>query len=278
MSTIHEIVGLVPAGGQATRLAHLPCSKELFPIGWHLDRKEQVKPKVVSQYLLEKYKAAGVRKCYFILRKGKWDIPQYYGDGEVVDMDVAYLMMNLPHGHPFTLDQAFPFTKNSLVAFGYPDILFAPDDAFVQLLEKHNQTKADVVLGIFPIQQEQRWTDFLGFDKNGKIETIAVADPSKIKQRMGWAIALWTPAFSSLMHEFLLSAVKNNRLTAVDGKEYTLSHIFQAAIDSGMPVDHFIFESGFVHDVGTPDDLFSALLDESDTAKSMMDKRKKGQK
>jgi|GEM_PF-5973701 len=80
------------------------------------------------------------------------------------------------------------------------------------------------------------------------------------------------------MHEFLLSAVKNNRLTAVDGKEYTLSHIFQAAIDSGMPVDHFIFESGFVHDVGTPDDLFSALLDESDTAKSMMDKRKKGQK
>ena len=278
MSSIPEIVGVIPAGGQATRLAHLPCSKELFPIGWHVDRKHQVKPKVVSQYLLEKYKAAGIHKCYFILRKGKWDIPQYYGDGDVVDMELAYLMMNLPHGHPFTLDQAFPFTQNSLVAFGYPDILFAPNDGFVQLLKKHKQTKADVVLGIFPINVGQRWTDILAFDNNGKIKTIALADPSKATQRIGWAIALWTPVFSSFMHKFLLSAVNDNRLTPVDGKEYTMSHIFQAALDSGMLMDHVIFESGFVHDVGTPDDLFSALLDESDAAKSMMDERKKVQK
>ena len=278
MSSITEIVGVVPAGGQATRLTHLPCSKELFPIGWHIDRKDQVKPKVVSQYLLEKYKAAGIRKCYFILRKGKWDIPQYYGDGEAVDMDLAYLMMNLPHGHPFTIDQTFPFTRNSLVAFGYPDILFAPDDGFVQLVKKQKETKADVVLGIFPIDEGQRWTDFLSFDNNGKIKTMAMADPSKAKQRIGWAIALWTPIFSSFMHEFLLSAVNDNRLAAADGKEYTMSHIFQAALDSGMLMDHVIFEPGFVHDVGTPDDLFSALLGESDAAKPMMEKRKKGPK
>ena len=275
MSSNTEIVGVIPAGGQATRLAHLPCSKELFPIGWHVDRKDQVKPKVVSQYLLEKYKAVGIRKCYFILRKGKWDIPQYYGDGEVVDMDLAYLMMNLPHGHPFTVDQAFPFTKNSLVAFGYPDILFAPDDAFVQLLKKHHKTKADLVLGIFPINEGQRWTDFLEFDKSGKIETISLAGPPKATQRVGWAIALWTPAFSSFIHEFLLSAVNDNRLTAVGGKEYTMNHIFQAALDSGVSMDYVLFGSGFVHDVGTPDDLFSALLDESGSAKTMMDKRKK---
>jgi glucose-1-phosphate thymidylyltransferase len=54
MSSIREIVGVIPAGGQATRLAHLPCSKELFPIGWHVDNNDNVKPKVVSQYLLEK--------------------------------------------------------------------------------------------------------------------------------------------------------------------------------------------------------------------------------
>ena len=83
-------------------------------------------PKVVSHYLLDKYKAAGIKKVYFILRKGKWDIPQYYGDGSVIDMDIAYLLMNHPYGHPFTLDQAFPFTRNNLVAFGFPDILDIP--------------------------------------------------------------------------------------------------------------------------------------------------------
>lgn len=275
MASFNEIVGIIPAGGQATRLSHLPCSKELFPIGWHVDRKEQVTPKVVSQYLLEKYKAAGIRKCYFILRKGKWDIPQYYGDGDIIDMDIAYLMMNLPHGHPFTLDQAFPFTRNSLVAFGYPDILFAPEDGFVQLVNKQKETGADVVLGIFPINEKQRWTDILAFDDNGNIKTISLADSSKAAQRIGWSIALWTPAFSTFMHEFLFSAVNENRLTAPDGKEYTMNHLFQAALDSGMSMDYVVFESGFVHDVGTPDDLFSALLNESDAAKSLMDERKK---
>jgi len=275
MSSIREIVGVIPAGGQATRLAHLPCSKELFPIGWHVDKKDHVKPKVVSQYLLEKYKAAGIRKCYFILRKGKWDIPQYYGDGEVVDMDIAYLMMNLPHGHPFTLDQAFPFTQNNFVAFGYPDILFSPDDGFSQLVAKQKQTNADVVLGLFPLRQDQRWTDFMAFDNIGKIKTISLEDHSKATQRIGWSIAFWTPAFSAFMHDFLVSAVKDNRLMAPNGKEFTMNHIFQAALDSGMVVDYVTFNSGFVHDVGTPDDLFSALLDESETAKTIMKTRKK---
>jgi glucose-1-phosphate thymidylyltransferase len=275
MSSIREIVGVIPAGGQATRLAHLPCSKELFPIGWHVDNNDNVKPKVVSQYLLEKYKAAGIKKCYLILRKGKWDIPQYYGDGEVVDMDIAYLMMNLPHGHPFTLDQAFPFTQNNLVAFGYPDILFSPDDGFTQLVRKQTETNADVVLGIFPIRKDQRWTDILAFDNAGKIKTVSLGDPSKATQRIGWSIALWTPKFSAFMHDFLGSAINSNRLTAPNGKEYTMNHVFQAALDNGMAVDYVTFQSGYVHDVGTPDDLFSALLDESDAAKAMMMARKK---
>ena len=50
-----EIVGLIPAAGRATRLAPLPCSKELVPIGFQTaadgaDRR----PKPVSQYLLDR--------------------------------------------------------------------------------------------------------------------------------------------------------------------------------------------------------------------------------
>ena len=132
-----------------------------------------------------------------------------------------------------------------------------------------------MVLGIFPIRQDQRWTDILAFDNVGKIKTISLEDPSKATQRIGWSIALWTPEFSAFMHDFLASAVNGNRLMAPNGKEFTMNHIFQAALDSGMAVDHVTFESGFVHDVGTPDDLFSALLDESESAKAMMMTQKK---
>lgn len=266
-----EIVGLIPAGGHATRLSPLPCSKELFPVGWLEDSHGNMKPKVVSHFLLDKYKAAGVRKTYIILRKGKWDIPQYYGDGAMLDMDFAYLIMNQPHGHPFTLDQAYPFTKQNLVAFGYPDILFAPDDAFSQLVRKQVETKASVVLGIFPIRPEQSW-NILAFDDVGRIKTIALDSPMPQDPRWGWSIALWTPDFSAFMHEFLLTATKENRFVAPDGKEFTMNHVLQSALDQGFSVEPVVFNDGFVRDVGTPHDLFAAQDEHAKSARAMMEK------
>ena len=258
MSLEEEIVGLVPAAGLATRLSPLPCSKELVPIGYREGDDGKLCPKVVSHFLLDKYKAAGVRKVYFILRKGKWDIPQYYGDGSMVDMDLGYLMMNLPHGHPFTIDQAFQFTRRNPVVFGYPDILFEPNNAFARLIEKQHETNSAVVLGIFPIKPGQRWGDILRFSADGRMETISLANPTAADPLWGWAIAYWTPEFSVFMHEFLRDAVNQDKLRAADGKEYTMNHIFQAALDAGMAMDHVLFESGSVLDVGTPSDLLAA--------------------
>jgi glucose-1-phosphate thymidylyltransferase len=270
-----EIVGLVPAGGHATRLSPLPCSKELLPIGWREDDSGKISPKVVSHFLLDKYRIAGIRKTFFILRKGKWDIPQYYGDGAMVDMDLAYLMMNLSHGHPFTLDQAFPFIKHNRVAFGYPDILFEPEDAFSQLIRKQAETKASVVLGIFPIRHDQRWGDILAFGEHGKIQTISLSDPTMAVQRLGWSIALWTPEFSLFMHEFLLEAIKQNKFIAPDGKEYTMNHVFQAALDTGVSMESVVFNGGSVLDVGTPTDLFAAQRDQLTSAKIIMKQNKR---
>jgi glucose-1-phosphate thymidylyltransferase len=263
-----EIVGLIPAGGHATRLGPLPCSKELFPIGWQLDKSGQVKPKAVSHFLLDKYKAAGITKAYFILRKGKWDIPQYYGDGEIVNMDLGYLIMNIPHGHPFTLDQAFPFTKNTFVAFGYPDILFAPENAFSVMIKKQAETKADIVLGIFPIRPDQRW-DIASFGQDGKIETIAHKIPPPGAARLGFALAFWSPDFSAFMHQFLFRITKTNNFIAPDGKEYTMNHVLQAAVDEGLAVESVVFDSGFVLDVGTPDDLLTAQVEQSSIAEKI---------
>lgn len=253
----NNIIGLIPAGGHATRISPLPCSKELFPIGWRQDDAGNVKPKVVSQYLLERYRRAGINQAYFILRKGKWDIPQYYGHGEMVNMDIAYLIMNHPHGHPFTLDQAYPFTKDSLVAFGYPDILFEPEDAFVTLTDYLHKTKADVALGVFPIRKDQRW-DICTFGADGRINVVALPDPPDSVQRLGWSIAVWTPTFSRFMHEYLATSIRNKQFVARDGKEYVMNHVFQAAIDHKLRVEHLVFDGGYVRDIGTPSELIAA--------------------
>lgn len=70
-----------------------------------------MRPKAVSQYLLEKMRQAEVKKAYFILCEGKRDIPQCFGGEAAFDLDLGYLMMWLPFGLPYALDQAYSFVS-----------------------------------------------------------------------------------------------------------------------------------------------------------------------
>jgi glucose-1-phosphate thymidylyltransferase len=115
------VVGLIPAAGRASRLAPLPCSKELLPVGFQTAAEgADRKPKPVSQYLLERMKLAGAGKIFFIARQGKWDIADYYADGSRLGLQLAYLHVGAPWGPPFTLTQAAPFIGDADVVFGSP--------------------------------------------------------------------------------------------------------------------------------------------------------------
>src|ERR1051326_3671499 len=156
-----QLVGVIPAAGLATRIAPLPCSKELYPIG----------RKVVSAYLMEKMRTAGVSTVYFVLRSGKWDIPAYYGDGSIVNVNLAYLTLNSSWGVPFTLDRAYAFMRNCTVAFGFPDILFEPNDAFVKLLARQSEKQSDITLGVCRKLSTSKY-DIVDFDGNGNVRDL----------------------------------------------------------------------------------------------------------
>ena len=103
----NDIIGVIPAAGQALRMAPIPCSKEIYPIGFSSTTNEKGElPKPVGQYLLEKFSQDGLSRALIVLRKGKWDIPQYFGDGSTVGLDLAYLIASNLNGVPFTVDQA----------------------------------------------------------------------------------------------------------------------------------------------------------------------------
>ena len=71
LPTGEQVVGLLPAGGQGTRIGPLPCSKELFPIGFRSNEEGQdLRPKVVSHYLLEKMRLAGIRRSILFFVRG----------------------------------------------------------------------------------------------------------------------------------------------------------------------------------------------------------------
>jgi glucose-1-phosphate thymidylyltransferase len=258
---LEDLIGLLPAGGAASRVYPLPCSKEIFPIGFYsVEKRKNVPPKVISHYLLEKMRHADVKKAYFILRQGKWDIPAYFGDGQMLDMHIGYLIMDLPFGVPFTLDQAYPFIKNAKVFFGFPDIIFEPEDAFIKLLSKQKESKADIVLGLFEAQNPQKM-DMVELDHQGNIYSIDIK-PDSTKLRYTWIIAVWTSRFTEFMHQFVLKYQKDYT-AQTDGNpkptEVFVGDVIQAAVHTDIKIEKVIFKSSEYIDIGTPDDLAKAV-------------------
>jgi len=254
------VIGLIPAAGQATRIAPLPASKELYPIGFRTVAGDRgLRPKVVCHYLLEKMRRAGIHKAYFVLRSGKWDIPAYLGDGAMLDMHLGYLMMGLPFGVPYTLDQAYPFVQDALVALGFPDILFQPDDAFTQLLARQATSQADVVLGLFPTDQPHK-AGMVDFDTQGRVRLI-IEKPAQTHLQYMWGIAVWTPAFTHFLHQYLatLQAAQNAANPPPQLRELPIGDVIQAALTSDLRVEAEVFAGGAYLDIGTPEDLVRAV-------------------
>jgi glucose-1-phosphate thymidylyltransferase len=254
-----EVIGLIPCGGRATRLAPLPMSKELYPIGWRSLPNGEVRPKVVSHYVLEQMRQAGIRKAFLVLRPGKWDLPAYFGDGKLVDMHLGYLVLGLLYGVPYSLDQARPFVENARVALGFPDILLEPGDVYGRLLAHQLRTEADVVLGLFPCDRPEK-AGMVAFDPNSGLVEQIIEKPKKTDLRFMWATALWTPTFTEFLHDYVVEhelTIQAGHLEAIP--ELPIGDVIQAAIADGLRVEAEVFDQGTYLDIGTPEDLVLAI-------------------
>jgi len=202
MSATVDFVGVVPAAGAARRIAPLPCSKEVYPVGFQRDPESgELRAKVVSSHLLDKFRAAGVRDAFIVIRSGKWDIPAYFREGNGSGINLAYIVIDDSLGPPDTVDRAYPFIENRPIAFGFPDIVSGPDDLFVQLIDRQRTTAADLVLGLFP-SPDCRLADMIDIDDDGRVRDVVLKPPTSAL-RYTWTSAVWTPPFTRYLHAFV---------------------------------------------------------------------------
>ena len=258
-----DIVGLIPAAGRGKRIAPLPCSKELYPIGFRPDEHGDLRPEVASAHLLDKFRHAGIDRTFIILRDGKWDIPAYYGDGRALGLNLAYVVIDGSIGPPDTLDRAYPFIANQTIVFGFPDILFGPDDVFVRLLEELRRTGSDIVLGCFP-GDDVRQLDMLDIDERGRIRSIDLK-PQSSSLRFTWVCAVWLPAFTRFMHDHVERERARHAQNAlafqgIDPQgDLPVGAVIRAAIEQGLSVHGLTFPDQRFIDIGTPENLIRAL-------------------
>jgi glucose-1-phosphate thymidylyltransferase len=260
-----EIVGLIPAAGRATRLAPIPCSKELLPVGFQSAADGAAgRPKPVSQYLLERMRLGGASKVFFIARPGKWDIADYYGDGSRLGLRLAYLHVGAPWGPPFTLSQATPFIGDATVVFGFPDILIDPPDSFTPLLARMDATNADVVLGLFDCSRDEPG-DVVQTDAHGRLTSLETKEerPVRPDRYTCWMFAVWRASFTRFLtsHCRTLEAQAERTVREAPGgpaPEWPVGAIIAAAMREGLHVNSVFFESGRFLDVGIPAGITAA--------------------
>jgi len=247
-----ELVGLIPAAGKASRLGKIDRSKEILEVDF------QGKKQVISKFLIENYKIAGIQKICFVLRNGKWDIPDYYINGAKFGINIAYFLAQYPYGVPFTLNEALPFLKHNYVALGFPDMYVDPPDIFKVLYQKIVQSQADLILGLFPIETRSKW-DMVEFNQNGKIKDIIIK-PLKTELKYGWSVAVWSPVFTEFLEQKVHFLLKENEKERIEmegqlKREIYPGDIFREFIQAGNKTDYVTFEEGKCIDLGTWEDF-----------------------
>ncbi|MEM1202760.1 MAG: hypothetical protein AAGN66_05980 [Acidobacteriota bacterium] len=238
-------IGLVPAAGRAARLGALPCSKEIFPVGFD----DRGVPTPVARHLLRGFAAAGIDRALVILRPGKWDVPACLGAG-LDGVDLAYLVVEGSGSVPETLDRAARWIEGCDVALGFPDILLEPSDVWPRLLDFHRRGGHDASLGLVPTDQAWK-ADMVDADDDGRVRGFVIKDP-ECTLRWTWSIALWTPSVTELLRR----RVARGR----DGDaELWVGDVLRDAVAAGLDVRGLRFAEGTFLDIGTPADLRRAV-------------------
>lgn len=224
--------GIIPAAGAGSRIQPLAFSKELLPVGSViLDDKEQ--PKVVSEYLIDRMKIAGVQKICMVISPEKSDILRYYGKGPS-SIHFNYVVQQYPKGLCDAIFSAIPLiSSDEDVIIGLPDTLWFPVDALCRL------PSSELTFLLFPSENPQ-FFDAVELGKDGFVSRIKVKETT-ITSHWIWG-AFKMPGY--IFHQLYELWMKRKR------KDEYFGTLTNAYIEKGAHVSGIYAGKKYV-DVGT---------------------------
>jgi len=251
-----QLVGVIPGGGSGQRLAPLPCSKELLPLGFRATAQGP-RPKVIANYLLDALREARVEQVYWLIDRSKTDIVTYFGGGAEFGVQLAYAPTEASPSVVHTLVSAAAFLRGRHVLFGFPDIVFEPATALVALSRRLFERGADVVLGAVPAPPEIA-ADRVHVGPEGRALEIRIKPPHSEWPHV-WILAAWAPSFTRFLEAWLPARARSGGASGSGAPELYLGHAIQAAIEAGMSIEVETFQEGSFIDVGTAPGYARAL-------------------
>jgi dTDP-glucose pyrophosphorylase len=162
------VIGIIPAAGAGLRIQPLGCSKELLPVGSR-EVDGVVRPKAVSEYLVERMIAAGARQICMVISAEKSDIVRYYAERDYA-AEIFYAVQPKPRGLCDALFRAESFVRaDDTVLIGLPDTIWFPENAYRAALD----ASPEMNLILFPVENPQAFDAVLR-DADGQVERVVV--------------------------------------------------------------------------------------------------------
>ena len=174
-------------------------------------------------------------------------------------MELAYVVIEGSSGPPDTIDRAYSFVKDKIVAFGFPDILFRPSDVFIKLLTQLDRRTTDVVLALFPAH-DTKAMDMIDLDTRLRVRSVHLK-PRVTRLKYAWLCAVWTPVFTEFLHQFLRRVRKGQHAELIRNRridpqgDIPVGAVLRAAVQANLKVEGVIFPTGRYIDIGTPQAL-----------------------
>lgn len=214
------MIGVIPAAGAGQRIQPLGCSKELLPVG-----SRQVdgvlRPKAVSEFLVERMIAAGATQICMVISAEKSDIVRYYAEREY-SAEIFYVVQKNPAGLCDALFKAEPFIPdNEQVLIGLPDTIWFPENAFLPAIDD----RAEVNLVLFPVLNPQVF-DAVICDPFGYVQKVEVKQSDAHSHWIWGAVTATGKAFRTLRYLW----------ESRHREDEYLGHLLNAYIAAGNPV------------------------------------------
>lgn len=245
-----DVVGVIPCAGLATRLRPFRYAKELLPIAYVVgEGAEEAAPIPVVGFSLAALSRAGVDRCVVVTSEAKPEVARCLGSGRDHGIQIAYVEQCQPLGLSDAVYAAHAWTRAAHTCLLLPDTVVRPVTAVASILKIVADEHCDLALGVFPTDHPEQLGP-VKFTGDGRIEVV-LEKPANSALRNTWGIAIWSPAFSDLVHERLGS-----------GQQCGLHDLFNSAVAVGLRTRAVWFADGSYLDVGTRKGLFAVLSDE----------------
>lgn len=247
-----KLVGIIPAAGSGTRLFPYNGGKELLPVGTQpvsINGKIEDRPKVISQYIIEAMVEAGIKHIIIITNPNKQKLMELHLDGCMFGVNISYIVQN-PISMAHSINLAYEWVKSSTVVMGMPDTITLPKDCVNQLIQRHENSNADLSLGLFPTDKPHKF----GMIKTDDGSNIIYHEdkPAKTDASRMWGIAVWEPCFTQMLHEYI-------KKTPLANKEMALGDIFNLMLANGKNCKAYPIINGKYYDIGTYEDFKRAI-------------------